>query len=58
VPCNLVHEPGDLITLALDDGAGALTSVDYIITSHRIEYERGKANTSTLELVRDTTHMW
>jgi len=58
-PCNLVHEPGDLITVALDDsGSASATAVDYVIVSHRIEYERGKANLSTLELVRDTTHIW
>lgn len=59
VPCNLVHEPGDLITVALDDcGGAAATAVNYIIRSHKIDYARGKANTSTLELVRDTTHMF
>jgi len=59
VPCNLVHEPGDLITVNLDKyGGAAARAVDYIILSHKIEYERGKPNLSTLELVRDTTHMW
>jgi hypothetical protein len=58
-PCNLVHEPGDLITVNLDKyGGAAALAVDYIIVSHKIEYERGKPNLSTLELVRDTTHMW
>jgi len=59
VPCNLVHEPGDKITVCLDDSGGeSATSVDYIIVSHKIEYKRGEPNLSTLELVRDTTHMW
>jgi hypothetical protein len=59
VPCNLVHEPGDLITVSLDKyGGTAARAVPYIILSHKIEYERGKPNLSTLELVRDTTHMW
>jgi hypothetical protein len=58
-PCNLVHEPGDLITVGLDDaGGGSATAVDYVVVTHRIEYERGKANTSTLELVRDTGHLF
>ncbi|HUT75008.1 MAG TPA: hypothetical protein VM221_09290 [Armatimonadota bacterium] len=57
VPCNLVHEPGDLITVNLDKyGGAAALAVDYIIVSHKIDYERGKPNLSTLELVRDTTH--
>jgi hypothetical protein len=59
VPCNLVHEPGDLITVNLDEyGGAAALAVNYIILSHKIEYERGKPNLSTLELVRDTTYMW
>lgn len=59
VPCNLVHEPGDLITVNLDKyGGAAALGLDYIVVSHKIDYEKGKPNLSTLELVRDTTHMW
>jgi hypothetical protein len=58
VPCNLVHEPGDLVAVALDRSDQTLGTVNYIVVSHRIEYERGKPNLSTLELVRDTTHMY
>jgi hypothetical protein len=59
VPCNLVHEPGDLITVNLDKyGGAAARAVDYIVVTHKIDYKRGKPNLSTLELVRDTAHMW
>jgi len=67
VPCNLVHEPGDLVALGLDKSDATLGTVNYIVLSHRIDYKAPKKGKdadqsepplSTLELLRDTTHMW
>jgi len=53
VPCNLCHEPGDKIRVYLPKGSTADDYVDFILVTHRIEYERGKPNVSVLELVPD-----